>query len=262
MQVVKNQGSVAENIFFPEIRSENYAVRIACSQKEIESALRLRYEVFNVEMAGEKPPGNSSGIESDAFDFVCHHLIVIERKTLKTVGTYRLNTLETAQTLSGFYSSGEFSIEDLPFDLLASAVEIGRACITREHRNTKVLFLLWKGLAQYLKFSGKRYLFGCCSVFSTDAGIGADAFRELKRNNFLHRKYRVKPRREKLCPMGKSLKRHIPAELPMLFKMYLKIGARVCGKPIVDHDFGTIDFFVIFDLAEINPKYRQLFLSE
>jgi len=150
----------------------------------------------------------------------------------------------------------------LPGELIASAVEIGRACIAREHRNTKVLFLLWKGLAQYLKYSGKRFLFGCCSVFSTDSRIGGEAFRELERSNFLHREYRVKPRRAKLCPLGINLKRNIPVELPMLFNMYLKIGARVCGKPIVDHDFGTIDFFVVFDLGELNAKYRQLFLSE
>lgn len=247
--------------FFPEIFSENYSVRIAQSQKEIESALRLRYQVFNVEMAGETPSENTLGIESDDFDFVCHHLIVLERKTNKTVGTYRLNTLETAGKVSGFYSSGEFSIEDLPMEIIAQAVEIGRACIAREHRNTKVIFLLWKGLAGYLKQTEKRYLFGCCSVFSTDSIVGMNAYKQLERDNYLHPTFKVKPREAKVCPLNGGKKVNLPVELPMLFNMYLKIGARVCGKPIVDYDFGTIDFFVIFDLHELNPKYRQMFLS-
>ncbi len=49
---------------FAEIFSGNYSVRVADTQKEIESALRLRYEVFNLEMAGEESSENSLGILS------------------------------------------------------------------------------------------------------------------------------------------------------------------------------------------------------
>lgn len=250
-----------DELSFCEIFSENYSVRLARTQREIESALRLRFEVFNVEMAGESPAENSLGIDSDEFDFICRHLIVVERKTGKTVGTYRLNTLETAKTVGNFYSYGEFSLEDLPPEIIAQAVEIGRACIAREHRNTKVLFLLWKGLAAFLKETKKRYLFGCCSVFSTDSVIGMNAYRQLEKANFLHPVLRVKPREPKVCPLT-TKKINLPVELPMLFNMYLKIGARVCGEPIIDYDFGTIDFFVIFDLQSLNEKYRQMFLFD
>lgn len=246
---------------FSEIFSENYSVRLALTQKEIESALRLRFEVFNVEMAGESLSENSLGLDSDEFDFICQHLIVVERKTGKTVGTYRLNTLETAKTVSNFYSYGEFSLEDLPPEIITQAVEIGRACIAREHRNTKVLFLLWKGLAAFLKQTNKRYLFGCCSVFSTDSEVGLNAYRQLEKDNFLHPALKVKPREAKVCPLTRK-KVNLPVELPMLFNMYLKIGARVCGEPIIDYDFGTIDFFVIFDLQCLNEKYRQMFLFD
>ena len=261
MLSVKEKQKKDQEPFFAEIFSESYSVRIAQTQKEIESALRLRFEVFNIEMAGEDPTADSLGIESDDFDFVCHHLIVIERKTNKTVGTYRLNTLETAGKVGGFYSSSEFSIEDLPPEITAQAVEIGRACIAREHRNTKVLFLLWKGLAAYLKQTKKRYLFGCCSVFSTNSEVGLNAYRQLEKDNFLHPVLRVEPREAKVCPLNPK-KVNLPVELPMLFNMYLKIGARVCGEPIIDYDFGTIDFFVIFDLRSLNEKYRQMFLFD
>ncbi|MEQ1765518.1 MAG: hypothetical protein ABL984_20485 [Pyrinomonadaceae bacterium] len=48
-------------------------------------------------------------------------------------------------------------------------------------------------------------------------------------------------------------------ELPSLFNMYLRLGARVCGPPMIDHEFGTIDFFVVFDVRSMTDKYRRMF---
>ena len=94
-----------------------YEARLAANAAEIESALRLRHVVFNVELADDT---NADDIEQDAFDLVCRHLIVVDRETDQTVGTYRLNSFETAGSAEGFYSHGEFSIEDLPTDVLAN----------------------------------------------------------------------------------------------------------------------------------------------
>ena len=245
-----------------DISAERYTVRIAQTQKEVESALRLRYEVFSLELAGLEDSGKNCELEFDEFDYNCKHLIVIETRTRKTVGTYRLNTLETAGKTSGFYSSGEFSVENLPPKILAGAVEIGRACIAREHRNTKVLFLLWKGLAGFVKQTRKRYFFGCCSIFTQDCETGKNVFRQLKSDGFLHEKFRVEPRKEKICDSEDVSENSKAAELPMLFKMYLKIGAKVCGLPTIDREFGTIDFFVIFDVTTLTAKYRRMFFGE
>lgn len=242
-----------------EISAGKYYVRIAQTQNEIESALRLRYEVFNIELKGSKCP---SGLDFDEFDFNCKHLIVVEKTTRRTVGSYRLNSIETVGVIEEFYSYGEFSIEDLPPNVLDQAVEIGRACIAREHRNTKVLFLLWKGLANYIKEREKRFLFGCCSIFTTDCEIGVKAFRQLKREKFLHQSYRVAPRLEKICQANDVSPKSEPIKLPDLFNMYLRIGAKICGTPIIDREFGTIDFFVLFDIKTLNGKYRRLFLNE
>ena len=48
-------------------------------------------------------------------------------------------------------------------------------------------------------------------------------------------------------------------ELPPLFNMYLRLGARVCGPPMIDHEFGTIDFFVVFDVRSMNERYQKMF---
>lgn len=242
-----------------DIVDGRYQVKLAASPLEVESALRLRYEVFNVELSDQKPAEDPSRLEFDEFDFRCRHLIVVDRTTSRTVGTYRLNSFEAVGGVDGFYSYNEFSIEDLPVGILREGVEIGRACIAPEHRNTKVLFLLWKGLAAFLRSEGKRYFFGCCSIFTQDPCVGARAYHQLLDGKHVHDSYAVTPRTN-------SLDLHRPAndivELPSLFNMYLRIGAKVCGPPMIDHDFGTIDFFVVCDTETISEKYRKMFFSE
>ncbi len=243
---------------FAGLEGDRYVVRLAKDRREIESAFRLRYEVFSVEMGGCKAKPGEAQIEFDEYDLRCNHLIVISKETGETVGTYRLNSIDTAHSALGFYSANEFTIEDLPHEVLRDGIEIGRACITREHRNTKVLFLLWKALLSYLEQSGKRYFFGCCSIFTQDADLGRKAFRQLIKEGYLHRDLSVIP-----CRNGVSLtgldEQHARIELPSLFNMYLRIGARICGPPMIDRGFGTIDFFVVFDVAKMSEKYRRMF---
>ena len=143
-----------------------YEVRLAENTDEIDAALRLRNRVFNVELSGRAVLSGDSDREFDSYDFRCRHLIVVSNETGETVGTYRLSTVETVGGAHRFYSSNEFTIGDLPAEVLHNGVEIGRACVAKEHRNTKVLFLLWRGLLQYLAAVEKRYFFGCCSMFT------------------------------------------------------------------------------------------------
>ncbi len=227
---------------------------------ETVSALRLRHEVFTVEL-GSGPVGDERiGIEFDEFDFRCRHLIVIDRETGGTVGTYRLNTLETAGSVDGFYSANEFTIEKLPGEILENGIEIGRACIAKEHRNTKVLYLLWKAMVRYQEHLGKRYFFGCCSVFTRDSSVGVAAYRRLRSDGLVNDDFHVVPKKNALFideagPIAGQV------ELPALFNMYLRLGARVYGRPMLDVDFGTIDFFVVFDLLQMADKYRKIFLK-
>jgi putative hemolysin len=221
-----------------------YEVRIAENPPEVAAALKLRHQVFNVEMgsnANRTPV--SSQLEFDAYDFKCKHLVVIDRRTGATVGTYRLNTLETARSIKGFYSANEFTIEDLPEEIMENGIEIGRACIARQHRNTKALFLLWKALLSYCRHTKKRYFFGCCSVFTQDELEGVRIYHRLKRDGHFDARLKVVPKRDEIDIDGDVHEGHV--KLPTLFDMYLRLGARVCGPPIVDREFGSIDFFVL-----------------
>ena len=232
-----------------------YEVRLAQTPAEVASALRLRYRVFTVELGGL--PDAPGAIEFDEYDLWCQHLVVVSRDSGETVGTYRLNTNPPEGKMQGLYSASEFTIEDLPKSVLRSGVEIGRACIDKHHRNSKVLFLLWKGLLRLLQVSQKRFFFGCCSMFTRDERAGALAFRTLSEGRHLSSRYSVMPRRNpvnvSLVPNGTEV------NIPSLFEMYLRLGAEVCGPPTVDREFGTIDFFVVFDIKRMNGKYRRMF---
>lgn len=189
-----------ETVLAIEIDEDRYAARLARNPAEVDAALRLRFEVFNIELREGLDASFATGRDEDRFDGTCDHLIVIARATGAVVGTYRLRTPEmTNGDAAGFYCAGEFALENLPPAVLTASLEIGRACIRREHRNTHVLFLLWKGLAAYTEMNNKRYLFGCCSLTSQDEHDGWMAARMLKRENHFHPDFFVAPREEHRC---------------------------------------------------------------
>jgi putative hemolysin len=252
-----------ENLPAGEIVEGKYVARFASTNEEIDAALRLRFEVFNLELNEGLESSYITERDEDEFDSTCHHLIVVEKETNNVVGTYRLRTGEMANIAHGFYTETEFDLSLLPTEVIKDAVEIGRACIERNHRNARVLFLLWKGLAMYLTETKKRYMFGCCSLMSQDCTESKRALRQLKRDGHLHETLRVTPRPECTCRPEDF---HSPdtdqeLELPRLFGTYLRIGAKICGEPAIDRQFKTIDFFVIFDAKEMPEKYREMFFG-
>jgi putative hemolysin len=254
------------------IREGHYLARFARSRQEIEAALRLRFEVFNLELGEGLASSFATGQDEDEFDDHCHHLIILDTREDRVVGTYRLQSAEMAEAGRGFYSTREFDLSLLPNGVLAHAVELGRACIAQDHRNTLVLFLLWKGIAAYVAHNQKRYLFGCCSLTSQDPREGNRIFSYLEEKGHLHERFRVLPKSGLECiasigesePRNASLaeKAHSGVNLPKLFKIYLRFGAKVCGPPAMDRDFKTIDFLVIFDVDSMEERtHRMLFGS-
>jgi putative hemolysin len=242
-----------------EIAEGRYVARFAHTPEEIDAALRLRFKVFNLELSEGLASSYLTERDEDEFDLSCHHLIVVEKASNSVVGTYRVRTLEMAKTADGFYSSGEFKLEQLSPQVLAESLEIGRACISRDHRNTRVLFLLWKCLATYVTAMKKRYLFGCCSLMTTDCTEGKKAMRLLEREGYLHETFRVAPHEKFACRESDFLTADdgsAEIELPRLF------NAKVCGEPVIDREFRTIDFFVIFDVEAMDEKYYLMFFAE
>ena len=49
--------------------------------------------------------------------------------------------------------------------------------------------------------------------------------------------------------------------VPKLLKTYMALGARICGPPAWDREFGTIDFLTLLDLKLLSPSARNRFLT-
>lgn len=244
-----------------EAKSGAYTLEFAQTEQELDDILRLRFEVFNLELGEGLNESYITGRDEDDLDRVFHHLLIRSSKTGEVVGTYRMQTGAMAEQHAGFYSAGEFNLEGLPQDILDQAVEIGRACVAKDHRNGRVLHLLWKGLASYLTWNDKRYLFGCCSLTSQDRALGARVHGYLQREGYLWPEGLVTPLPELACladdaddPSAEDV--HIPP----LFQSYLNLGATVCGPPAIDTLFKTIDFLVLFDKTKLSARvYRSFF---
>ncbi|HEV2764485.1 MAG TPA: GNAT family N-acyltransferase [Pyrinomonadaceae bacterium] len=245
-----------------EAEAGRYVVRLVRTPGELDAVLRLRFEVFNLELAEGLDTSFLTGRDEDEFDATSHHLLVLERSSGQAVGTYRLRTSEADVEARGFYSAGEFNLACLPPQVAGDSVEIGRACVAREHRNTQVLFLLWRGLAAYLRHSRKRYFFGCCSLAGADAREGLRVLSFLERGGHMHPAFYVPPRAGFGCDTdGDPIRYDGEPELPRLFRSYLRFGAKVCGPPALDRAFKTTDFFVIFDADRMDARTRRLFFE-
>ena len=248
-----------------DVTEGKYRVAFARDARQLEAAQRLRFEVFNLEMNEGLEESYATGMDQDRFDPVCHHLLVEEVKTGAIVGTYRMQTSEMAAEYHGFYSAEEFDFSTLDRSLQEQSVEVGRACVAKEHRNRMVLFLLWKGLARYIMQSRKRYLFGCCSLTSQDPVEAKLVLDYLEAGGHLHPTLRLAANPEWRClPPDFELsdeQRGTEVTLPRLFKTYLRYGAKVCSEPALDRHFKTIDYLVLFDHESMDESSRGMFFD-
>ncbi len=236
-----------------------YEIRLAETVAERDAACRLRFKVFNIELGEGLESSYQTGLDQDQFDLFCDHLIVEDRSRREVVGTYRMQSGSTAREKLGYYSEQEFDFS--PYEAIRSEVlELGRASIDREHRTSEVLTLLWKGIAQFARFYQLRYLIGCSSLNSRDPREGWSMYRQLE--PFLAPEaLRTQPTCSYELPADLS-EASEQVKVPKLLKTYIAVGARICGAPAWDRDFGTIDFLTLLDLAQLSSAARNRFLPD
>ncbi len=243
-----------------EISEGKYRLRFAQNGVELDTVLKLRFDIFNLELGEGLDSSYVSGRDEDEFDVNCHHLLVWNTATNEAIGTYRMQTLEMAGSVGQFYSASEFDLSRLPAAVVQQSVELGRACVAQEYRNIQVLYLLWRGLAQYLAHNHKRYLFGCCSLTSQDPSEGKRVMDYLTAQRHIHPEYKIVPQPQYVC-YGEdfSVNETQGVKIPRLMKIYLMIGAKICGPPALDRRFKTIDYLTMFDVQAMDEKTMNYF---
>jgi putative hemolysin len=233
-----------------------FRVSLATSPDDLLACQRLRYLVFNLELGEGLSSSDRSGLDIDPFDSFCDHLMVHDIESGKLVGTYRMQTGDTAQRNLGYYGNQlfDFSVYD---HVRKEMLELGRACVHLDFRNIMVLHALWKGIALYAMRVEARYLLGCSSISSQDENHGVAMYEALKDRYLVEPALRTVPQPGHTCQStGHSNESLRP---PRLFRAYLEISGRICGPPAIDREFKTIDFLTLFDLKRLPDRVRSRF---
>ncbi len=229
-------------------RAGSYRLRFARTENDLEECRRVRFRVFNLELGEGFDTAYETGLDEDEFDLQCQHLMVEHIGLGETIGTYRMQVSEVAMAGMGFYAASEFDLSMLPADLMDDSIELGRACIAKEHRDHKVLFLLWRGLAAYATHTGRRRMFGCSSLTSQDEAEGLRFFEQLRREGHVHPTLHLDPLDAYACKAETFEGPEVST--PKLFKTYLRHGAKILGPPAIDRAFGTIDYLTLLEVTE------------
>jgi putative hemolysin len=237
----------------PSRRHGRLSVTLAADPATIEDAQRLRFKVFAEELGASLQ--GPDGLDVDEFDAYCDHLVVRDEETLRVVGTYRLLPPHRARRLGRLYSETEFDLRRLDH-LRPTMVELGRSCVHRDYRSGPSLMLLWAGLVRYMTANQYSHAIGCASVTLADGGRLAAFVRDEAQRHLAPLDYRVFPR----VPFPHEQIEHPPqGELPPLIRGYLRAGARVCGEPAWDPQFGTADFPLLVAVDNINRRFARHF---
>jgi putative hemolysin len=228
--------------------------------------------VFYEEL-GASPRGDAARreIDSDRFDAICDHLLVVHAAeppspdaiTLadgELIGTYRLLRQDVAEAHGGFYTQGEFDVAplirahpDLRF------LELGRSCVLAPFRTKHVVELLWQGIWNYVRAHGMHVMLGCASLEGTDPEAHAPAL-SLLAQAAAPPEWNVRALPERYIEMRRVPAAEIDArralrDLPPLIKGYLRLGCYIGDGAVIDHQFNTIDVLIILPVSAINARY-------
>jgi putative hemolysin len=251
-------GSSRQGRLAPDATGARGKLRISWARHtdEVREAQRLRWKIF-VDELGARTGSPEPGYDIDIFDPYCDHLLARDSED-RLVGTYRVLPPHQAKRIGGLYSETEFDLTRL-LHLRPRLLELGRACVHRDHRSGGVIMALWAGLADYMRRHDLQAMIGCSSVSMRDGGhYAASLWARLRASHLAPAEDQVQPR--VALPVD-NLRHDLPTEPPALLKGYLRVGARICGAPAWDPDFNTADFPLLMRLDAVQQRYARHFLG-
>ncbi|NBC25109.1 MAG: GNAT family N-acetyltransferase [Bacteroidetes bacterium] len=235
-----------------------YDVKIAQNEDEVYQAKTLRYRVFGDEL--KRNFDFDGKLDQDEYDEQYHHLVVFDKKNNEAVGTYRLQTYPQAVNGYGFKTEERFKLDQLPDPILKKSFEVGRVCVLSDHRNGRVLYLLWMGLAEYLKHFNCTHLFGYLALHTEHPAVAMNSYNYFKENGHLHEEISIDVQPGFEChthPKYNESKDEV--DVPPLFRNYLKVGCKICSLPSCCRKTKLIHFFILLDVNTVPDQYKKIF---
>lgn len=249
-------------------------VRLAETAEEVAAAQELRYKVFFSELGAKQADIHLlEQRDADRFDAACDHLLVFDRSIAgpqikQIVGTYRLMRREQAERAGGFYSSGEYDVNDLmAAKPTLSFLELGRSCVQPAYRSKRTVELLWQGIWAYCRRYSIEAMFGCASFHGTVPAAHALSLSFLHHYCLVDAEWSVRALPSRYLPMDMMPKEAINPKvalfgMPPLIKGYLRLGAMIGDGAVIDHDFSTTDVFIMLPVERISSRYINYYGSD
>lgn len=249
-----------------DIASGPLQVRLADCAADIDAAQALRYRIFYEKLGARPlPDAEQQRRDSDAFDGICDHLLVLDHSRGTgidaVVGTYRLIRRDAAARHGSFYSAAEYDIARLiayPGEIL----ELGRSCVDAGYRARPVMQLLWSGIAAYVFHYDIALMFGCASLPGTNPEALAVPLSYLYHHHLAPPALRARALPERYVDMRRLDPALIDpartlATLPPLIKGYLRLGGFVGDGAVIDEQFNTIDVCIVVKTDLVTEKYSR-----
>jgi putative hemolysin len=231
-----------------------YRTRLAETAADIEAAQRLRYRAF-IATTGAAP--RRDGLDVDAFDAICSHVLVEEQRSGRLVATFRLLPLASGADIGRCYSAQYYELEALG-SFEGPMVEMGRFCVEPGVSDPEILRAAWGAMTAFVDREGVEMLFGCSSFHGTDAETYADAFAMLSERHLAPKRWlpRIKAPNvfrfaERL--RGKPDRVRALKTMPPLLRSYLTMGGWVSDHAVVDRDLNTLHVFTGLEIRAIPP---------
>ena len=249
-----------------DISSGSLQVRLANCAADIDAAQALRYRIFYEKLGARPLPGmEKERRDSDAFDPICDHLLVLDHSRGSgldaVVGTYRLIRRAAAARLGAFYSAAEYDIGPL-ISYPGEILELGRSCVDAGYRARPVMQLLWSGIAAYVFHHDIAVMFGCASLPGTDPDPLAVPLSYLYHHHLAPPALRARALPERYVDMRRLNPGSIDpartlAALPPLIKGYLRLGGFVGDGAVIDEQFNTTDVCIVVKTDLVTEKYSR-----
>ena len=191
--------------------------------------------------------------------------------------------VDQQQSETGLYSETLFDLSNLPANIRAQGLELGRSFVQPVYWGKRSLDYLWHGIGAYLNNNSDiRYLLGAVSIsndFNKEAKASLVRFYEQYFGDDANMVKATRPftftEQEGLAVSGndyseefKALKAKLKQEgasVPTLYKQYSELceegGTRFCAFN-VDPDFcDCIDGFVVVDMNKLKANKRERYMG-
>ena len=229
--------------------------------------------------------GTNRSIDVDEYDLYYHHLVLWDRENKEIAGGYRIgkgDDISIKYGMNGFYVSSLFRFSEEMRPILRQTIELGRSFVREEYQVKRLpLFLLWKGIMQFLIGNPEyRYIIGPVSISNDYSRISKKIMVQfIKKHYYDHEMAQyVKPsKRFKAVIKDEELKGLVDmsdnnlknldkiigdiepmhSTMPILLKKYISQNARIIGFNVDPKFNDALDGLMILDMQNLPEESVQ-----